>query len=461
MGKPNREEAAKLADLSACEQAKNGHQPKKLCCSPSVRIKLGPEDAGRCSSRSREITFNLQKKVTRETLDDAYVLLGLLENAGFEARLVGGMVRDLLLGLPLGDADIATTARPDDVTKTLEAQGLKVVPTGVEFGTVTAVVRGKGYEITTLREDVETDGRHARVTFTKDWQQDAARRDFTMNAMSRDARGVVYDYFGGAEDARAGRIRFVGDAASRLKEDYLRLLRFFRFMATHGRETPDAQTLAALRGAVPHVPRLSRERVWKELSRLLAAKNPVPAWALMQDVGAADVLLPHAHGASALQSLLTAEAYIKGFIGDDMLRLAALIYGGPLDANALQSRFAFSNAAREKLALLLKNPLHDGPSIPPLSLPASLYYYGVDSTREFMVLAAAKGIVFDWESARAMLENWQPKTFPLKGEDLLAAGALPGPSLGAALRSAEAWWIEKSFAPEKEACLAKALEFLK
>lgn len=398
-------------------------------------------------------------------LANAHHLLGLIEKAGFEARLVGGVVRDLLAGRAIEEADLACTATPQEAAGILEKAGLKVVPTGLAYGTITAVCEGVGFEITSLREDIETDGRHARVTYTKDWQKDAARRDFTFNAMSQDRQGCIYDYYGGAEDLRRGRVVFVGDAPARLKEDYLRLLRFFRFYAFFGRVLPDDATQAALKDAAPHLARLSRERVWKELKRLLSAPDPTPALAMMDALGIMGMVLPGARRAECLAALLETERKAGLVKSGGLLRLAHLLFSSGTAPSSLQERFALSEAERVKLQQFFSLPFAENPPFAacrtdkerPLSLAATLHFYGLDLTREFLALAGANGILFDWDSIAPMLENWQPKIFPLKGADIVAAGISPGPSVGAVLRETEAWWIERSFQPDRDSCLCFAL----
>ncbi|HJS85477.1 MAG TPA: CCA tRNA nucleotidyltransferase, partial [Acetobacteraceae bacterium] len=209
-----------------------------------------------------------------------------------EARVVGGAVRDSLLGLPVADIDLATPASPDQVIAALTRAGVRTIPTGLGHGTVTALVDGRGYEITTLRRDVATDGRHAVVAFTDDWRTDAARRDFTLNALSMDRHGAVFDYFGGIADLRAGRIRFVGDPARRIAEDYLRILRFFRFHARYARAPPDGAAIRAIQAGLPGLARLSPERVWSELKRILEAPDPRAALALMARLSVLAATLP-------------------------------------------------------------------------------------------------------------------------------------------------------------------------
>ncbi len=391
----------------------------------------------------------------------ALQLIEYLVKAGHEARFVGGAVRDALLGIPVSDVDLATTAHPEEVTKVLGQAGIKVVPTGIAHGTVTAVLGGKGYEITTLRRDIETDGRHAVVAYTNNWQEDAARRDFTMNAMSRDASGNIYDYFGGLDDAKAGRVKFVGDAAARISEDALRMLRFFRFYAWHGKTEPDAATMQAIEFSAPLLKNLSRERVWKETKKLLCAPNPSDAWMLMLKHHVVAEFFALGTNLKTLCNLLSYEHVRltrKDF--NPILRMAALLHGQKTNAPAMKEHFALSLDETQKLALFLKNPLDGQGETDVMTLSFALHRYGLDLTEEFLVLSMAQGVQFNWESARGVLENWQPKTFPLKGEDVLAllsqVGLPPGPRVGEILHAVEAWWVAQNFVPDHAACITKA-----
>ena len=260
------------------------------------------------------------------------------------ARLVGGCVRDAIASRPVHDVDLATPEPPEAVMRALQAAGLKAVPTGLQHGTVTAVSGGRGFEVTTLRRDESTDGRHATVAWTEDWREDAARRDFTINAMSMRRDGAVWDYFGGVEDLRAGRVRFVGDAAARIAEDYLRVLRFFRFHARYGAGPPDAEALQALRDGVPGLARLSPERVWSELKRILATPDPRGAVTLMMELGVLPALLPPPLDPDRLDRLVAA-----GAPPEPLLRLAALCpsAGAPL-AEALR----MATSERDRLLAL-------------------------------------------------------------------------------------------------------------
>ena len=262
-----------------------------------------------------------------------------------EARVVGGAVRDSLLGRLVADVDLATPRRPDAVIDALEAAGLRAVPTGLRHGTVTAVADGRGFEVTTLRRDLATDGRHATVAFTDDWRQDAARRDLTFNAMSIDRAGTVFDYFGGRDDLLAGRARFVGDPATRIAEDFLRVLRYFRFLARYARVPPDPATLEALGAGVPGLARLSPERVWSEIKRILLAADPRAALRLMRRLGVLAAVLPEASGPERLEALVAA-----GASSDPLLRVAAL--AGPESGRGLARRLRLSNLEAARLSLL-------------------------------------------------------------------------------------------------------------
>jgi poly(A) polymerase/tRNA nucleotidyltransferase (CCA-adding enzyme) len=356
------------------------------------------------------------------------------------ARLVGGAVRDALLGRPVADVDLATPDPPDAVTRALREAGLKAVPTGLEHGTITAVSGGRGFEVTTLRRDVATDGRRAVVAFTGDWCEDAARRDFSINAMSMSTDGAVYDYFDGVADLRDGRVRFVGDAAQRIAEDFLRILRFFRFHARYGRGEPDGDALTAIAAAVPGLNRLSAERVWSELRRILAAPDPREAIALMQRLGVLDRVLPEGTNIDPLARLVA-----RGAPPDPILRLAALLAGG---TEALAERLRFSIAERERLFALRV----------PLTPPAD----ADDATLRRFLADTPKDILIDrlWltggdASLRARLANMAVPVFPLHGRDLRTAGLPTGPQLGALLRDLRGWWLEGGCVADAAACRAE------
>jgi poly(A) polymerase len=344
--------------------------------------------------------------------------LGQLFAALPQARLVGGCVRDALAGQAVADFDFATPDPPDAVITALTDAGLRAIPTGLDHGTVTALVDGRGFEVTTLRRDVVTDGRHAQVAWTTDWQEDAARRDFTINAMSMSADGALYDYFGGQHDLRDGRVRFVGDAAARVAEDYLRILRFFRFQARYGHGDPDPAALAAITAGVPGIARLSVGRVWSELKRILAAPDPADALSLMARLGVLAAVVPE--GADPARG--------AGLPPDPVLRLAALLTGDPV---AFAVRLKLSAAEAERLAAL-RGPPPDGDDD---DLRRAL----ADTPLE--ILDGRSWLAGQPPAMRARLAALPRPVFPLEGRDVVALGVPPGPRVGALLRQVRAWWL--------------------
>jgi poly(A) polymerase len=349
-----------------------------------------------------------------------------------EARVVGGAVRDALAHRPVADIDLATPRAPDSVITQLRAAGVKVVPTGLAHGTVTAVVDGRGFEVTTLRRDVETDGRHAVVAFTTDWQQDASRRDFTINAMSMARDESVFDYFDGTADLIAGRIRYVGDPATRIAEDYLRILRFFRFYAHFGRVSPDAATLEALQAGIPGLGHLSIERVWNELRRILAAPDPVDAVGLMDRLGIWAAVVPEAANVARL----------AGLPADPVLRLAAMLTGDPLVPGL---RLKMSNEDRERLVRLTATPSAGGSDadlrrLLADHLPADL----IDRT----------WLDGDADTRRRLSRMTRP-VFPLEGRDVVALGVPAGPRVGVLLRDVRQWWLDGGCVADRAACRAE------
>jgi poly(A) polymerase len=349
-----------------------------------------------------------------------------------EARVVGGAVRDALAARTVVDIDLATSRPTADTMAALRQAGVKVVPTGLAHGTVTAVVNGHGFEITTLRRDVETDGRHAVVAFTEDWRLDASRRDFTINAMSMARDGRVFDYFDGIADLKAGRVHFVGDPAIRIAEDYLRILRFFRFYARYGRASPDPATLDALRAGIPGLALLSVERVWMELRRILAAPNPEEAVGLMTHLGIWTDVLPEAQGVSRL----------AGLPADPVLRLAAMLTADPL---ALAARLKMSKQDCERLVRLLATPSPDGTD-------ADLRRLLADHLPADLIDRTWLDGVAD---TRRRLSRMVRPVFPLEGRDVLAVGVPPGPLVGALLRNVRQWWLDGGCVADRAACIAE------
>jgi len=355
------------------------------------------------------------------------------------ARLVGGSVRDALAGREVADVDLATPDAPEEVVAALRAAGLKSAPTGLKHGTVTAISAHRGFEVTTLRRDEETDGRHATVAWTGDWREDAARRDFTINAMSMRRDGAVFDYFGGIADLEAGRVRFVGDPAARIAEDYLRVLRFFRFHARYANGPPDPATLAALRHGVPGLAQLSAERVWSELKRILATPDPVGALALMAELGVLQAALPEATDVDRLRRLVG-----SGAPPDPLLRLAAL---APSDPAALAERLRLSTAERETLEALA------GPAVPPASDDADLRRALADTPADELI--GRSWLAGSPPEIRSRLAALPRPRFTIQGRDALALGVPPGPLVGELVRAVRAWWMEGGCVASPAECRAE------
>jgi poly(A) polymerase len=376
-------------------------------------------------------------------MNDARVrtLLDALAKAGIAARFVGGCVRDWVLERPISDIDIAVDKPPETVMRALEAADIKVVPTGLKHGTVTAIVKSRPFEITTLRRDVETDGRRAIVAFTDDWRTDAERRDFTFNALYAEPDGTIHDYFDGQTDLKAGRVRFIGEPEQRIAEDRLRVLRFFRFHARFGKPPFDGPSFDACRRNAATVTGLSGERVRKELLRTLEAPGGAEAFDAMLEAGVLDHWLPEYAGSTRLRALAAREEK------PDALRRLAAILPVDVDATAIGKRLKLSTQESVRLQLML-DPAN---AIDTTNLRASLYRLG---TRLFIdrVLLDAPG---DWRGALALAGTWTPPELPIGGNDALALGLKPGPKVGALIEAVERWWIASDFSADRDACLAE------
>jgi len=380
-------------------------------------------------------------------------LLAALGRDGGVARFVGGCVRDAWLGRAVKDVDIATPLPPEAVIARLEAAKLGAVPTGLAHGTVTAVVNHRPFEITTLRRDVETDGRHAVVQFTDDWEADARRRDLTINALFCDAEGRIWDYVGGVADLQAGRVRFVGEARRRIEEDYLRLLRFFRFHAHYGKGDPDPDGLAAAVALAPELARISAERKRDELMKLLAAPDPLPVLRLMAEQRVLPQVLPEA-GAPEFARLERLLDMLPE--APPLLRLAALLPEGAEAAAATARRLRLSNEARDKL-VFLRDPATGAPLIADrLGFRRALQRQGAGAVLSRLLLIDTELEFLG--AAKAEASDWAEKPLPIQGADLIAAGFAAGPALGETLRRVEDWWLLEDRRPDKAACLAKAGE---
>jgi poly(A) polymerase len=384
-------------------------------------------------------------------------VVAALEADGRPARFVGGCVRDGLLGLPDAgrELDIATPERPQEVIRLLERAGLPAIPTGLAHGTVTTIADGRPFEITTLRRDVACDGRHAEVEFTDDFALDAARRDFTINAMSCDRAGRLYDYFGGRADLAARRIRFVGDPAARISEDYLRILRFFRFFAHYGRPPADPEALAACRAAGPELRRLSGERIQAEMVRLLEAEAPLTALRLMAETGVLGEVLS---GPAALERL--ARLLEVAPESAPLVRLAALLRpppANPAAAEQVSKRWRMANRDATRLLALTRDQLPDLHASP-AERARDLHRLGAERYADLVRIAAAEAPDdprVALAEALAAAAAWRPKRLPVGGDDILALGVPAGPRVGAILATLEAWWVARGFAPDRAACLAE------
>lgn len=374
-------------------------------------------------------------------------LLRAFSDAGEDIRFVGGAVRDAIMQRPVKDIDACTPAPPDRVMELLKASHIKVVPTGIAHGTVTAVIDHKPFEITTLRTDTACDGRHATVAFTDDWQADAARRDFTLNALYCDAQGTITDFFGGIADARAGRIIFIGDAMQRIEEDALRILRFFRFFATHGAAPADTAALAAcsaMRGAIGN---LSGERIQHEMFKLLATENPYPSLQLMQETGVLEEII-----AGVAVVVLSTD---KRRNNTHLVRLALLLRTAENPGQAvaaIASRWKCSNRDRTALKTLTVVPTLPVPT-DETALIGLMRCYGRD-TAGLLLLRD------QWETGHD-LDTWIKQTetvtipeFPVNGGDLQRTGITPGPQLGETLKRLESAWEESGYRLGKAELLA-------
>jgi poly(A) polymerase len=369
--------------------------------------------------------------------------MAALEAAGGPgcARFVGGCVRNALIGRPVADVDIATTLPPDATDRAIRAAGLKSVPTGIAHGTVTAVAERTPFEITTLRRDVSTDGRNATVAFTDDWAEDAARRDFRLNALYADAEGQVFDPTGeGVADALAGRIVFVGDAETRIREDFLRILRFFRFHAWYGRGRPDAAALAACRSLASGMTRLSAERVSSELMKLLAAPDPRAAARAMADAGVLAQVLPEAELTPLFDATIE-----QG--GDAVARLMMLLPPDEAVARSATTRLRFPNAARDRLAFAARALPAVRLSMSDREARAALYRHGAQAIRDAVRRrwAEAPDQGDDARRLLALAEAWVRPPLPVGGRDVARLGIDPGPETGRLLKAFEEAWIAEDF----------------
>jgi poly(A) polymerase len=385
-------------------------------------------------------------------------LLAVLGRDGEEARVIGGAVRNALLHLAVDEVDVATTAMPKEVVRRVEAAGWKAVPTGIEHGTVTVVIDSKPFEVTTLRQDVETYGRKAKVVFGRDWRADAERRDFTINALSASADGRVYDYVGGIDDIAARRVRFIGEPATRIAEDYLRILRFFRFHAWYGKDHPEPAGLHACILARAGLATLSRERVRMELLKLLLAPHATPTLAAMAETGILGTVLGGVPQLASFENLVKAEA-ATALSGDAVRRLGALAVSVMEDGERLAQRLRLSNAEAERL-VALEHWWRIAPDAGDQAAHALLYHLGPQSFTDRVLIAwsrsAAGAADRAWQGLAGLPRRWTAPKFPLKAADFTRRGIAQGPALGAVMRAAEAAWVAADFPAETAALEAIA-----
>jgi poly(A) polymerase len=381
-------------------------------------------------------------------------LLAVLDRDGEEARVVGGAIRNTLLKEPHGDIDIATTAIPQEVIRRATAAGFKPVPTGIEHGTITVVAAGTPFEVTTLREDVETFGRHAKVAFGRDWRRDAERRDFTMNGLSASRDGTVHDHVGGLADIAARRVRFIGDAAARIAEDYLRILRFFRFHAAYGEGAPDPAGVAACIAGRAGLERLSRERVHMEMRKLLVARHAVPALAVMTETGLLVEVLGGVPLLASFANMVKLEAALA-LAPDAMRRLGALGLSVVEDAERLRERWRLANAEYERLASMADRWWHISRELGEQGGRGLLYRIGPEYFTDRVLLSwtrSPEGVADQpWHLLATLPERWTAPAFPLRAAAFIARGVQKGPRLGAVLAAAEKAWIAAGFPRDRAA----------
>ncbi len=378
---------------------------------------------------------------------ETLAVMTALSGEGGEARFVGGCVRNALLGAPVDDIDIATTLTPQESMLRVQAAGLKAVPTGIEHGTVTVVARSRPFEVTTLRRDVTTDGRRAVVAFTTDWREDAARRDFTMNALYADMSGEVHDYSTGIADLRAGRVRFIGDADQRIAEDHLRILRLFRIHAWYGKGELDAEGLRASAAACGQIKTLSGERIQREMLKLLAAETPVPVLRKMAATGVLGEVLPGDLLFERFQAVCATDVE-HFFDADGVLRLGALL-GDAEQGVVLATRWRLSNAHRDRLALMLGARAKIVSYMSIRDVRRALYLLGVAPFKDLVRLRwaedgkASNGV--QWRTLLALADGWVKPALPLTGANVMAAGVPHGPLVGRVMQEVEEWWIDSDF----------------
>ncbi len=395
-------------------------------------------------------------------------VLAAITADGKEARFVGGCVRDALLDRPVTDVDIATPETPDRVMALLDAAGIKALPTGIEHGTVTAVIGGETCQITTLRRDVSTDGRRAAVAFTEDWRADAERRDFTFNTLSATPGGVVHDYFNGRRDLNDRMIRFVGDAGERIEEDRLRVLRFFRFIGTLDMRIARKGDLEACIRAAPRLTELSRERIRDEMMKILSSEMHSDVIRMMRNHGILEHILPEIGEPAALDRLKWLETGGAGFGSvrpDPIRRLACVLDTDDEGVRSVCRNLVLTNKEKRRLGALRHPGWRADPEISEAEFERVLQRLGPETALDLILIGWARslaetpgppgGHAGKWKALIARTESWEAKIFPLNGHDVMALGIEEGPDVSRHLDAVEAWWEEGGFTAGRAACLAR------
>ncbi|OEI82925.1 CCA tRNA nucleotidyltransferase [Brucella sp. BO3] len=412
-------------------------------------------------------SINISGKADWLNAKPLQALFKALNRDGGEARVVGGAVRNTLLGTGVSDVDLATTHLPEETVRLASEAGFKPVPTGMEHGTITVVVQGHPFEVTTLRRDIETNGRHAKVAFGTDWKADAERRDFTINALYVTADGTVIDQVGGLADIETRTLRFIGDAEQRIREDYLRILRFFRFFAWYGSGRPEAEGLRASARLKDGIAQLSAERIWSEMKKLLGAPDPSRALLWMRQAGVLNLVLPESEkwGIDAIHGLVRTQSDL-GWQADPLLRLESLVPPDAVRMEELGKRMKMSNAERARLEAWARADAVK-PGLSEQALKKAIYRGSKQALLDRIRLAYAAARQEAVGSDEAMIraggfarlldaaEHYDAPVFPITGGDLLARGIEKGPGLGETLRSLETLWIDSGFSLDRSALLDK------
>jgi poly(A) polymerase len=405
------------------------------------------------------------------TAPETRAVVAALTDRGADVRFVGGCVRDAVLKRSIKDIDIATPDPPATVIALLEAAGIKVVPTGLAHGTVTAMIGEAKFEITTLRLDLATDGRRAKVAFTDNWIADAARRDFTFNALSCTPVGDIYDPFDGLADLGEGVVRFVGIPRERIEEDYLRLLRFFRMYATYGQPPPEAEALAACRQLAPGIAKLSGERVRDELFRILLAPNAADTAVLMHDAHVLEHVVPPPTDIGRLRMMTWLDSTalkLESVSPDALRRLAALLRADADGITALAGRLRLSRREAARVTALVRPAFELTPEADASALHRAVYHCGNETARDWVLMAWAGELALAprrgggrnaaWTAMLETASGWPAPAFPLRGADAAALGVAPGPRLGELLKAVETWWEAGDFTADRDTCLAHLRE---